>query len=197
LARRLEVAVRILAVVALSVVALVAGTVALVGGQARPRIDSVVLPEVPAGSVVAPVRLTVPSVGVDTGLTRLGADAAGRLVLPDDFAVAGWFAAGPAPGTIGPAVLAGHVDSVHGPAVFHRLGEVPVESEVLVGREDGTTARFTVTQVQQYPKDAFSTAEVYGPTAGAELRLITCGGAFDRTQRSYVDKVVVYAHLAS
>jgi hypothetical protein len=51
--------------------------------------------------------------------------------------------------------------------------------------------------VQQYPKDAFSTAEVYGPTAGAELRLITCGGAFDRTQRSYVDKVVVYAHLAS
>jgi hypothetical protein len=61
----------------------------------------------------------------------------------------------------------------------------------------GPTARFTVTQVQQYPKDAFLTAEVYGPTAGAELRLITCGGAFDRTQRSYVDNVVVYARLAS
>ena len=40
--------------------------------------------------------------------------------------------------------------------------------------------RFTVTRVARYPKDAFPTAEVYGPTADAELRLITCGGAFDR-----------------
>ena len=157
----------------------------------------VVLPEVGSGPVAVPARLTIPAVDVDVDLVRLGVDDAGRLVPPDDHAVAGWFAAGPAPGAVGPAVLAGHVDSVDGPSVFSRLDEVPLGGEVLVAREDGTTGRFTVTRVEQYPKDAFPTTEVYGPAAGAELRLITCGGDFDRTRRSYLDNVVVYARLAT
>jgi hypothetical protein len=37
---------------------------------------------------------------------------------------------------------------------------------------------------------------VFGATPDAELRLVTCGGAFDRAARSYVDDVVVFAVLA-
>jgi hypothetical protein len=66
---------------------------------------------------------------------------------------------------------------------------------VLVTRADGTTLRFRVTRVARYAKSAFPTAEVYGPVPDAELRLITCGGRFDRARRSYVDDVVVYAAL--
>ena len=94
---------------------------------------------------------------------------------------------------MGPAVLAGHVDSTAGPAVFWRLRDLAPGDEVLVDRADGTTARFTVTRVERHPKDAFPTDEVYGPTTGAELRLITCGGEFDRAARSYRDNVVVFA----
>jgi hypothetical protein len=90
-------------------------------------------------------------------------------------------------------VITGHVDSVAGPAVFFRLRDVAVGDPVSVVRADGTTARFTVTRVARYPKAAFPAAEVYAPTPGAELRLITCGGAFDRAARSYLDDVVVYA----
>jgi Sortase domain len=144
-----------------------------------------------------PVRVRVPAIGVDSGLARLGVDASGALVPPADFTQVGWFAAGPAPGDVGPAVLAGHVDSRTGPAVFYRLREVAVGDEVLVDRGDGTTARFTVTAVGRYPKTAFPTAEVYGPTPDAELRLITCGGDFDRETRSYRDNVVVYARQAT
>jgi sortase (surface protein transpeptidase) len=191
----------------LAVVVQVAATVAFGLAEDGPGTGPVVLPEVAAGPVVlpevgsgkvaVPARLTIPAVDVDVDLVRLGVDDAGRLVPPDDHAVAGWFAAGPAPGAVGPAVLAGHVDSVDGPSVFSRLDEVPLGGEVLVAREDGTTGRFTVTRVEQYPKDAFPTTEVYGPAAGAELRLITCGGDFDRTRRSYLDNVVVYARLAT
>lgn len=191
----------------LAVVIQVAATVAFGLAEDGPGTGPVVLPEVGAGPVVlpevgsgpvaVPARLTIPAVDVDVDLVRLGVDDAGRLVPPDDHAVAGWFAAGPAPGAVGPAVLAGHVDSVDGPSVFSRLDEVPLGGEVLVAREDGTTGRFTVTRVEQYPKDAFPTTEVYGPAAGAELRLITCGGDFDRTRRSYLDNVVVYARLAT
>ncbi|RBY79773.1 class F sortase [Geodermatophilus sp. TF02-6] len=175
--------------------AVVTATVLLSGRPGGPGDDPVVLPAARTAPVVAPVQLSIPSIGVTTALTRLGVDATGALVPPEDFSVAGWFAAGPAPGEVGPAVLAGHVDSRRGPAVFYRLADVPVGGRVLVAREDGTTARFTVTRVAEYPKDAFPTAEVYGPTPDPQLRLITCGGDFDRARRSYTDNVVVYAHL--
>ena len=90
-------------------------------------------------------------------------------------------------------MLAGHVDSTGGPAVFFRLRDVRPAIPSLVTRADGSTVRFTVTRVARYAKTAFPTAEVYGPTPGAELRLITCGGDFDRAARSYRDNVVVYA----
>ena len=143
----------------------------------------------------APVRVRIPSIHVDSSLLRLGVDGAGALQPPDDFGLAGWFPASPVPGDVGPAVIAGHVDSYVGPAVFFRLRELAAGDEVLVDRSDGTTARFSVTAAHRYPKDAFPTEEVYGPTARAELRLITCGGAFDRSARSYRDNVVVTAVL--
>jgi sortase (surface protein transpeptidase) len=93
-------------------------------------------------------------------------------------------------------VLAGHVDSTDGPAVFFRLRELAPGDEVLVDRADGSTVRFEVRSVQRHPKDAFPTEQVYGPTPRAELRLITCGGEFDAGERSYRDNVVVTAVLA-
>jgi hypothetical protein len=156
-------------------------------------VPSAGVPDAARTPVAEPTTLTVPSIGVRTSLARLGVDAAGSLVPPEDFSQAGWFAQGPAPGAVGPAVLAGHVDSWAGPAVFFRLADLTAGDEVLVGRSDGTTARFTVTRVARYPKSAFSTAEVYGPTPDAQLRLITCGGRFDRSLRSYTDNVVVFA----
>ncbi len=158
-------------------------------------------PTVAAGSgavapVAAPVRLTVPAIGVDTALPGIGVDDAGALVPPADPSLAGWFTAGPAPGATGPAVVAGHVDDRSGPAVFFRLEELTPGDLVTVARADGTTVRFAVTRVTSYPKRAFGTTEVYGPTTGPELRLITCGGDFDRSRRSYEDNVVVFARLA-
>src|SRR3954452_8320622 len=184
----------------LGAVAGVAAAVALVAPAEHPppatTADGAV-PVVAAPAAVAraaaPVRVQAPAVGIDSSLDRLGLDSSGALVPPADVTQAGWFAAGPAPGDVGPAVIAGHVDSFRGPAGFFRLDELAAGDEVLVGRADGTTARFTVTRVARYPKTAFPTAEVYGPTPDPQLRLITCGGAFDRGARSYVDNVVVYA----
>ncbi len=180
-------------------VAATAGVLALTSPSApsatlAPQPPVTVAAAAPAGA--APARVRIPSVAVDSTVTRLGTDAAGVLVPPEDFAQAGWFSGGPAPGEIGPAVLAGHVDSWTGPAVFFRLDAIAVGAEVLVDRADGTTVRFVVTRVGRYAKDDFPTDEVYGPTTGPELRLVTCGGAFDRDRRSYRDNVVVYARSA-
>lgn len=144
-----------------------------------------------------PVRVRIPSIGVDVSpLVDLALDARGQLAAPARFDQAGWYADGPAPGELGPAVVAAHVDSKAGPAVFFRLGAVKPGDVVLVGRADGVVARFVVDEVARYPKARFPTARVYATARQrAELRLITCGGAFDHRTGHYLDNVVVYAHL--
>ncbi|WP_049568166.1 class F sortase [Nonomuraea sp. SBT364] len=152
-----------------------------------------------AGAVVAvrdaanPVTLRIPSIGVTTRVVPLRLDTEGRLVAPERFDRAGWNQAGPEPGEKGVAVIAGHVDSRTGPAVFYRLRELKRGARIHVDRADGTTVTFTVSGLARYPKNRIPNAKVYGSGKGAQLRLITCGGDFDRKRRSYRDNVVVFA----
>ncbi|SCF00238.1 Sortase family protein [Micromonospora coriariae] len=139
-----------------------------------------------------PTRVRVPRIGVDSALTVLGLDRAGTLIPPADFDTVGWYGGGPAPGDTGPAVLAGHLDSRRGPAVFARLGDLRPGDRVEV-RRGGQRLSFRVTGSLRTRKDRFPTAVVYGPTPGPELRLVTCGGDFDRRRGHYRDNVVVFA----
>lgn len=139
-------------------------------------------------------RLRIPSIGVHAEVVRLGLHPDGTLETPDDdFGQAGWWSGGPAPGEPGPVVIVGHVDSYRGPAVFWRLRELEPGDAVDVVRLDGTAVRYVVRRRERVAKDAFPTERVYGEVDGHELRLITCGGTFDRDVRSYTDNVIVYA----
>lgn len=143
-----------------------------------------------------PVHLTIASIGVDTDtIVALGRQPDGSLQVPARFDTPGWFTAGPAPGQLGPAVLAGHVDSTTGPGIFYRLGALRPGALVVITLADGSTARFTVDRVVSYPKTHFPTLAVYGATPRAELRLITCGGVFDHHTGHYLNNTVAYAHL--
>jgi LPXTG-site transpeptidase (sortase) family protein len=142
---------------------------------------------------MVPTELVVPAIGLRTRLIQLGLRPSGAIQVPDTTAVAGWFDDGPAPGQPGPAVIAGHVDSVKGPGVFFDLSQLRRGDHVYVRRSGGSIVVFTVTDVRTYLKSAFPTATVYGPAPGAQLRLITCGGTFDYQRRSYLSNVVVFA----
>jgi len=78
--------------------------------------------------------------------------------------------------------------------VFYRLHALK-SGDIVEIQRGGVWIRFAVTSVQRYPKDRFPGVKVYKPTPGAELRLITCGGEFDRDRRSYRDNIVVSAIL--
>ncbi|MEO6143590.1 MAG: class F sortase [Dermatophilaceae bacterium] len=143
-----------------------------------------------------PVGINIPSIGVRTNnFVGLGLASGGSLEVPKDFSSVGWYTAGPAPGQLGPAILAGHVDDHNGPAIFYRLGALRAGAMVNVARKDGSTAKFTVDRIERFPKDKFPTALVYGTSNRAELRLITCGGSFDPKSGHYVDNIVAFAHL--
>ena len=83
--------------------------------------------------------------------------------VPGDFDLAGWFAGGPAPGQPGPAVIAGHVDSRTGPAVFYRLRELRTGDRIEVTRADGTRLRFLVDSNQSFPRSGSRPAPCSAP----------------------------------
>jgi len=175
------------------------GVLPAVGGTPEQGSDGLTAPPRAAAAAVAapaapPTHLSIPAVGVNTDLINLATQDDGTLEVPKNFAVAGWWDQGAAPGDPGPAVIVGHIDSYRGPAVFYRLRQLTPGALVTVARSDGSSAQFAVDALREFPKGAFPTDLVYGATNTPTLRLITCGGSFDDKARSYLDNIVVFAH---
>lgn len=146
-----------------------------------------------------PQRVDIPGLDVQAPVVARGLDARGAVAPPpfDQLGVVGWYAAGAKPGAAGTALMVGHVDTETRPAVFFRLSALQPGKTVRVLRDDGKVAEFTVDDVQVLTRDGFDAQQAYGPrhTGRSELRLITCGGSFDRASRSYTANVIVSAYL--
>lgn len=147
--------------------------------------------------VADPKRIVIPTINLRAAIVPLGIQPDGSLATPGNFSLAGWYTGGTEPGEPGPSVIVGHVDSYLGPAVFFRLRELAPGHSIVIETANGATLTFFVERIEQYAKDRFPADEVYGPTSQRALRLITCGGKFDRAIRSYRDNIVVFARLAT
>ncbi|WP_369144424.1 class F sortase [Streptomyces sp. R44] len=146
-----------------------------------------------------PRRIDIPSLGISAPVVARGLDATGAID-PPPFEMphtVGWFGSGTRPGAAGAALLVGHVDTETRRAVFYGLSAARPGAKVRITRTDGSVAEFTVDDVQVFPRDDFDATRVYGARDPhrAELRLITCGGTFDRAAGTYTANVVVSAYL--
>ncbi|MFH8799341.1 class F sortase [Streptomyces sp. NPDC017936] len=146
-----------------------------------------------------PQRVDIPELGVQAPVVARGLDAEGGIDPPpyDQAGVVGWYAAGAKPGAAGTALMVGHVDTETRPAVFYKLSTLEAGETIRVFRADGKVAEFTVDDVEVVQRDRFDARQAYGARASgrAELRLITCGGTFDRASGSYTANVIVSAYL--
>lgn len=143
-----------------------------------------------------PVHVRIPGIGVNTDVMTVGRQTDNTIEVPPlGKEVTGWYQHGPTPGEVGPAVIVGHVDSREGPSVFWRLGELKPGDVVKIERADGKQVVFTVDSVRKFDRDKFPTKKVYGNLDHAGLRLITCGGSFDRDSRQYSHNTVVFASM--
>ncbi|MBO4208847.1 class F sortase [Micromonospora echinofusca] len=144
----------------------------------------------------APVQVTIERIKVRADVLTLGTRSDGSVEVPplSRAHLAGWYGQGPSPGETGNAVLMGHVDSAAlGPAVFFRLGELAAGDRIRITRQDRSVVQFRVDEVRSYPKKSFPSALVYGPSDRAGLRLVTCGGTFDRQRSTYLNNIIVFA----
>ncbi|WP_405799072.1 class F sortase [Streptomyces sp. NBC_01506] len=146
-----------------------------------------------------PRRVEVPSVGIKAPIVSRGLDVTGAVEPPpyEEPGTVGWYDSGARPGATGTALLVGHVDTQTEPAVFYGLSAARPGEKVRVTRADDSVAEFTIDDVKVYSREKFDARKVYGSHEPdrAELRLITCGGTFDRESGTYTANVVVSAYL--
>lgn len=177
------------------------GTILADAGFARPQIARTTPAGASPAQVSAPASLHIPAIEVSSPLNSVGLNPDRTMQVPAPgprYDQAAWYRFSPMPGELGPSVIIGHVDSAAGgPSVFYQLGALKPGERIEVTRVDRSTATFAVDAVRSYPKDAFPQQTVYGDTTSPELRLITCGGNFDASTRSYRDNTVVFASQVS
>lgn len=168
-----------------------------VGARAAAPTSASPTSHAPPLSFSPPTRVRIDRLQISSETTDVGLTDTGQLQPPTDPDTVGWYTGGPAPGALGPAVLAAHVTWNGKAAAFYRLGDLRSGDRVTVGRQDGSTAVFEVEHIAQYAKDRFPTTEVYRNLDYAGLRLITCGGTYDKANHRYLDNVIAYARLVT
>ncbi|MGK3199917.1 class F sortase [Amycolatopsis sp. MEPSY49] len=146
-----------------------------------------------------PTSVKIPKIGAESSLLAVAVKTDGSISVPSVHTPmqAAWYKLSPVPGDVGPAIVLGHVDGDKKPGIFYKLKDLAPGDEVDIDRSDGRKLKFVVDRVTQVPKDTFPRDAVYGNSDKPELRLITCGGAFDHAEHSYKDNIVVYANLAN
>lgn len=205
---RLRVAAVALALVAVATAGCSSGSdTAVVDGPGPNDGPNLSSPSVTGGPVVPlaalapadPVDLKIESIGATSSLVPLGLNPDQTISVPpvSQPMQASWYKFGPTPGSVGPAVVLGHINGNGKPGIFARLHETKPGDQVKISRNDGSTAIFTITRLEQVSKDSFPTEAIYGDLPGttSELRLITCGGTFDRNAHSYKDNIIAFATL--
>lgn len=160
--------------------------------SAPPSTIGTSLAPVPVGT---PVRIRIPELGVDAPVAQVGVDDHGDMAIPEQVDQVGWYRFGPAPGSrAGSVVLAGHVDSAQqGIGVFHELWNATAGDTVVIATDSGREFRYRVVSREAFDKKAVPMADLFSTTGAPRLTLITCGGSFDSSIRSYDDNIVVTA----
>jgi sortase (surface protein transpeptidase) len=140
-----------------------------------------------------PTSISIEGIGVaEAPVIDVGVEENGDMEIPGADSV-GWYRFNPTPGEPGSAVLAAHISYNGNPGVFRYLADVEIGSRVVVAFDDGTTTEFEIIELAQYDKQELPDDRVFAKDGDPILTLITCGGDFNRSLRSYEDNIVANA----
>jgi LPXTG-site transpeptidase (sortase) family protein len=152
----------------------------------------------PSSGVLIPVRLSIPSIGVDASIEQVGVESDGSMGTPSSFDTVAWYKDGSKPGEPGNAVIDGHVNNALTAAgVFEHLDQLHLGDNILVSDASGRSLSFTVTSEQVYAVDKAPTSQIFATAGAPGLALITCDGAWDQGKKMFNERLVVYATLSS
>ncbi len=140
-----------------------------------------------------PVRLKIPSIGVDSAIEDAVITPDGRMDVPENSVNVAWFSAGPHPGQEGSAVIGGHFGIKNGvPFVFYNLDKLSSGDQVYIINDRDETLSFVVRSVRSFDRDADATTVFTSSDGLAHLNLVTCEGIWNQANGSYPQRLVVF-----
>ncbi len=142
-----------------------------------------------------PLTLSIPKLHVEGLIESATLDEKKRMDMPTDYNKLGWYINGPKPGEVGNAVIAGHFDKPGGPAIFYNLENLDKGDEIEVFDKKGQKQKFIVTDKKIYDAKDFPIDTVFGQSNEKNLNLITCDGIFDKNEKNYEKRLVVFTRL--
>lgn len=157
------------------------------------------LPELPniwQNTFGIPDRIIIQRLGIDTNIESVGLDSKGGMDVPQNVYDTAWFSLGPKPGSLGSAVIDGHLDQVTGaPAVFYYLSSLQNGDIITVIDDKDKALNFVIFDKESYPWNNFPLQEVFGDKSEKRLNLITCNGIWDNLNKNYSNRLVIYSRL--
>lgn len=151
-------------------------------------------PVATAEGVIVPVRMTIPSIGVNANVISVGKKADGTMGTPEDFREVAWYSLGAKPGDAGNAVFAGHVNNARTTSgVFSNLSKLSIGDYITVVDENGKSLVYQVSGKAEYPADEAPAAEIFANTGPSKIILITCEGEWVPSERTFEKRLVITA----
>lgn len=143
-----------------------------------------------------PNRIEIPRLSISANVIALGVTPVYDLEVPRDAATVGWFTDSPRPGEKGIALINGHYDTSTGkPAIFYELKNLSIGDEIIVFTAKSDRLVFKIEKVSSEPEKTYSFDDIYGKSDESELRLITCSGIWNKNEKTYSDRLIVFAKL--
>lgn len=142
-----------------------------------------------------PVRIDINKLNVHTLVEPVGTDSKGNMDVPKDVNNVAWYNLGYYPGEAGNAVVADHLDSANGPAIFAKLATLIPGDTITITTNTNKHYVYKVSGKAVYPYDKMPIDQVFGTSSMAQLNLITCSGTFIRTKKTYSNRIVVFSQL--
>lgn len=144
---------------------------------------------------IEPNNIEIPALGIDAPIEDVGLLDSGQMDEPSTMDGVAWYEGGYLPGEQGSSVLAGHVDSKTGPAVFYQLEELTQGDEIIVTDEQGEEKIFVVQESKSYDRNEAPLQKIFGYSYRSQLNLITCTGEFNSKAGTHDERLVVYTVL--
>ena len=143
-----------------------------------------------------PMRLRIPSLNLDANVQNVGISKSGAMSVPNNYTDVGWYRYGTVPGSLGSAVIDGHVDNGFAmPGVFKHLGDIKKGADVYIVTKDGSNIHYVVTDIRIYPYKDAPTNMIFDRRDTARLNLITCEGYWVAKDMTYAKRLVVFTEL--
>ncbi|MTD31371.1 sortase [Planomicrobium sp. YIM 101495] len=165
--------------------------------EQRKKLESLQQKRLESTQGMEPAKIEIPSLGLAANIEPTGVLENGEMGVPENIEQVGWFEPGFKVGTKGNAVLAGHVDSLTGPAIFYHLEKIEAGELVKITDANGREMVFEVKEKSSYVTDQAPIGEIFGASEKRMINLITCTGDFDRNIGSHEQRLVVSAELIS